>query len=192
MISLKEKLKQYLSIDKKSSSTLNIFTLNSPNKCVQKKLDEQKIKNYNKYAEFYLLLWAIHASIIGANAANGVANAAFLLTCDAVCLSLAIIWVICKYKFPNSQFYCYFGVIQYNFVGIWLNLVFRSMIPESLFHFEKNAFRDLYDFNRINFVITASLFMHDFKINALVLYPSFLIQTYFITDAEATLIDELG
>ncbi len=139
-----------------------------------------------------MLLWTIHASVVGSNAAKGVANTAFLLTCDAVCLSLGIIWVICKYKFPNSKFYCYFGMIQYNFVGIWLNLALRSMIPESLFHFEKIAFRDLYDFNRINFVIAASLFMHDFKINALVLYPSLLVQTYFLTDAEVTLINELG
>ena len=139
-----------------------------------------------------MLLWIIHASVVSVNVANGVSNASFLLTCDFVCLTLGVIWVICKYKCPNSKFYCYFGVIQYNFVGIWLNLALRSMIPESLLHFEKIYFRDLYDFNRINWVITAGLMMHDFKINSLVLYPSLLIHTYFITDAEVRIIYELG
>ena len=31
----------------------------------------------------------------------------------------------------------------------------------------------------------------DFKVNALVLFPSFLIQTYFLTDAEVEKINEL-
>ena len=32
--------------------------------------------------------------------------------------------------------------------------------------------------------------MHDYKINLLVLFPSFLIQTYFLTDIEVSLITE--
>ena len=32
---------------------------------------------------------------------------------------------------------------------------------------------------------------HDFKVNALVLFPSFLIQTYFLTEVEIKIITEL-
>ena len=138
------------------------------------------------------MVWTVISIVASVNVANGLGNALFILTCDLFCVALGVIWVICKYKYPNSKFYCYFGVIQYNFVGIWLNLALRSMIPESLLHFEKISFRDLYDFNRINWVITAGLMMHDFKINSLVLYPSLLIHTYFITDAEVRIIYELG
>ena len=34
--------------------------------------------------------------------------------------------------------------------------------------------------------------MHDYKINLLVLFPTFLIQTYFLTDIEVSLITDAG
>ena len=136
------------------------------------------------------MVWTVISIVASVNVANGLVNALFILTCDLFCVALGVIWVICKYKYPNSKFYCYFGVIQYNFVGIWLNLVTRSMIPESFAVFGKSGYRSLLDFNRFNYVITAALMMHDFKINLLVLFPSFLIQTYFLTDIEVSLITE--
>jgi len=66
------------------------------------------------------------------------------------------------------------------------------MIPESFAVFKKIGFQSLIDFNRFNFAITCVLMMNDFKINALVLFPTFFIQTYFINDSEVSLIIELG
>ena len=98
-----------------------------------------------------------------------------MLVCGIFSVALGIIWVICKYKFPHYKFYRYFGVIQYNIIGIWLNLVTRSIIPESFAVFEKTSYRNQIHFNRFNWVITAVLMMHDYKINVLVLFPSFFI-----------------
>ena len=93
---------------------------------------------------------------------------------------MGIIWLICKFKAPNSKFYFYFNVIQYNFTGTWLNLVMRNIIPDSFAVWDPRSFENLIDYNKYNWIICALLMCHDFKINALVLLPSFLIQTYFL------------
>jgi hypothetical protein len=105
---------------------------------------------------------------------------------------MGIIWVICKFKAPNSKFYCYFNVIQYNFTGIWLNLVLRHIIPDTFAVWDPMGYKSLIDYNRFNWIICATLMCHDFKVNALVLLPSFLIQTYFLSEVEVKIITELN
>jgi len=53
------------------------------------------------------------------------------------------------------------------------------------------GYKSIIDYNKFNWIIGATLMCHDFKVNALVLFPSFLIQTYFLTDAEVEIINEL-
>ena len=72
--SLIEKFKHYFYLEKKSAGKLNIFTLNSPDKATQKLLDELNIKQFNRYAELYLLLWITMSTLLIVNTANGLPN----------------------------------------------------------------------------------------------------------------------
>ena len=125
------------------------------------------------------------------NTANGLANSLFLLVPGLIQVTMGTIWVICKFKAANSKFYCYFNVIQYNFTGIWLNLVLRHIIPDTFAVWDPMGYKSFLDYNRFNWIIGAILMCHDFKVNALCLFPSFLIQTYFLTLIEVEIINEL-
>ena len=189
--SLIEQLKRYLQLDKKFASKLNIFTLDSPDKATQKLLEQSKIEQYNRYAELYLFCTTIMLILIIVNTANGLANSPFLLVCNVIQVTMGTIWVICKFKAPNSKFYCYFNVIQYNFTAIWLNLILRHLIPDTFAVWDPVGYRSFLDYNNFILIICATLMCHDFKVNALVLFPSFLIQTYFLTQVEINIITEL-
>ena len=105
---------------------------------------------------------------------------------------MGVVWIICKYKAPKSKFYCYFNVILINFCGIWFNLVLRNLIPESFAVFGKLGYRSLIDYHRMHWVIHSTLMMHDWKINAFIMYPSFIIHSYFLIDVEQSLMEDLN
>jgi hypothetical protein len=71
-------------------------------------------------------------------------------------------------------------------------LVLRHIIPDTFTAWDPMGYKSFIDYNRFNWIIAATLMCHDFKVNALVLLPSFLIQTYFLSEVEVKIITELN